>query len=311
MNTFSIAIHGGAGTLVKGMMTPALEANYKKALKAALDEGYAILNNGGSAIEAVETAVVILEDSPLFNAGKGSVFTADESHEMDASIMDGKTLNAGAVSLITGIKNPISLARDVMEKSEHVFLAGEGAMQFAKQLNYTIEDPTYFYDEFRYKQWLEIKDTDSFQLDHSVKKDSKFGTVGAVACDQGGNIAAATSTGGMTNKRFGRVGDSPMIGSGNYANNKTCAISCTGSGEFFIRGVVAYDVACLIEHKNMSLIDASNEVIHKRILEIGGDGGLIAVDAKGTIAMPFNTEGMYRASKSSTGKEEISIYKDI
>ncbi len=311
MNTFSIAIHGGAGTLVKGMMTPALEANYKMALKAALDESYAILNNGGSATEAVETAVVILEDSPLFNAGKGSVFTADESHEMDASIMDGKTLNAGAVSLITGIKNPISLARDVMEKSEHVFLAGEGAMQFAKQLNYTIEDPTYFYDEFRYKQWLEIKDTDSFQLDHSVKKDSKFGTVGAVACDQGGNIAAATSTGGMTNKRFGRVGDSPMIGSGNYANNRTCAISCTGSGEFFIRGVVAYDVACLIEHKNMSLIDASNEVIHKRILEIGGDGGLIAVDAKGTIAMPFNTEGMYRASKSSTGKEEISIYKDI
>ena len=309
MNTFSIAIHGGAGTLVKGMMTPALETQYKEALKLALDEGYAILKHGGTAVDAVEKAVIVLEDSPLFNAGKGSVFTATESHEMDASIMDGKTLNAGAVSLITGIKNPVSLARDVMQKSEHVFLAGEGAMQFAKQLNYKIEDAAYFYDEFRYNQWLEIKDTDSFQLDHSTKKDSKFGTVGAVACDQNGNIAAATSTGGMTNKKWGRVGDSPMIGSGNYANNKTCAVSCTGSGEFFIRGVVAYDVACLMEHKNMSLEAASNEVINKRILEINGDGGLIAVDAKGNIAMPFNTEGMYRGCKSSNGLEEISIYK--
>ena len=309
MNNFSIAIHGGAGTLVKGMMTPELETQYKSALKLALDTGYTVLKSGGSAIEAVETAVVSLEDSPLFNAGKGSVFTATESHEMDASVMDGRSLNAGAVSLITGVKNPISLARDVMEKSEHVFLAGEGAMQFAKQLNYSIENAAYFYDELRHQQWLEIKDTDSFQLDHSVKKDSKFGTVGAVACDQKGNVAAATSTGGMTNKKWGRVGDSPMIGAGNYANNKTCAISCTGSGEFFIRGVVAYDVACLMEHKNMSLTDAANEVIYKRILEIGGDGGLIAVDNNGNIAMPFNTEGMYRASKSSTGIEEIAIYK--
>ena len=223
--------------------------------------------------------------------------------------MDGKTLNAGAVSLITGIKNPVSLAKDVMEKSEHVFLAGEGAMEFAKLNNYTIEDKAYFYDELRHNQWLEIKDTDSFQLDHAKKKDSKFGTVGAVACDQDGNIAAATSTGGMTNKKFGRVGDSPMIGAGNYANNKTCAISCTGSGEFFIRGVVAYDVACLMEHKNLTLKEASEEVIHKRILEIGGDGGLIAVDKNGNISMPFNTEGMYRASKSSNGEVEVSIYK--
>lgn len=309
MNTFSIAIHGGAGTLVKGVMTPTLEAQYKAALKAALDAGYQLLENGKSAVEAVEKAVRVLEDSHLFNAGKGSVFTATESHEMDASIMDGKTLNAGAVSLVTGIKNPVSLAKDVMEKSEHVFLAGDGAMQFAKELNYTLKDATYFYDALRHNQWLEIKDTDSFQLDHSTKKDSKFGTVGAVACDQDGNIAAATSTGGMTNKKWGRVGDSPMVGAGNYANNKTCAISCTGSGEFFIRGVVAYDVACLMEHKNMSVEVAANEVINKRILEIGGDGGLIAVDAKGNIAMPFNTEGMYRACKSSTGKEEISIYK--
>jgi beta-aspartyl-peptidase (threonine type) len=309
MNTFSIAIHGGAGTLVKGMMTSELEAQYKLALKSALDAGYSVLEKGGSSIDAVEKSVIFLEDSHLFNAGKGAVFTADETHEMDASIMDGKTLNAGAVSLITGIKNPVSLSRDVMEKSEHVFLAGEGAMQFAKMNNYTIEDKTYFYDELRHNQWLEIKDTDSFQLDHAKKKDSKFGTVGAVACDKEGNVAAATSTGGMTNKKFGRVGDSPMIGAGNYANNKTCAISCTGSGEFFIRGVVAYDVACLMEHKEISLEDASNEVIHKRILDIGGDGGLIAVDAKGNIAMPFNTEGMYRASKSSNGKEELSIYK--
>ena len=309
MNIFSIAIHGGAGTLVKGMMTPELESQYKQALKVALEKGYIVLEKGGSAVDAVEKAVKLLEDSPLFNAGKGSVFTANETHEMDASIMDGKTLNAGAVSLITGIKNPVTLAKDVMEKSEHVFLAGDGAMQFAKELNYEIEDASYFYDEFRYKQWLEIKDTDSFQLDHATKKDSKFGTVGAVACDQGGNIAAATSTGGMTNKKWGRVGDSPMIGSGNYANNKTCAISCTGSGEFFIRGVVAYDVACLMEHKGMSLKDASNEVINKRILEINGDGGLIAVDAQGNIAMPFNTEGMYCASKTSNGAEDISIYK--
>ncbi|MBC3846087.1 isoaspartyl peptidase/L-asparaginase [Winogradskyella echinorum] len=309
MSTFSIAIHGGAGTLIKGLMTPELESKYKAALQLALDKGYDVLHSGKTAIEAVEEAVKILEDSYLFNAGKGSVFTATETHEMDASIMDGKTLNAGAVSLITGIKNPVSLARDVMEKSEHVFLAGEGAMKFAKELDYKLEDVSYFYDEFRHKQWLEIKDTDSFQLDHSTKKDSKFGTVGAVACDQNGNIAAATSTGGMTNKKWGRVGDSPMIGAGNYANNKTCAISCTGSGEFFIRGVVAYDVACLMEHKNMSLEDASNEVIHKRILEIGGDGGLIAVDTYGNIAMPFNTEGMYRACKSSGGREEILIYK--
>lgn len=309
MNTFSIAIHGGAGTLVKGLMTLELETEYKTALKKARDKGYEILEQGGSALDAVEVAVKALEDSPLFNAGKGAVFTAEGTHEMDASIMDGKTTEAGAVSLITGIKNPVSLARDVMEKSYHVFLAGEGAMRFAKGEGYDVESPEYFYDEVRYKQWQGIKDSDSFQLDHSVKKDGKFGTVGAVACDKDGNIAAATSTGGMTNKKWGRVGDSPMVGAGVYANNKTCAVSCTGSGEFFIRGVVAYDVSCLMEHKGMSLEDASNEVINKRILEIKGDGGLIAIDAQGNIAMPFNTEGMYRARKSSNGKEEISIYK--
>lgn len=305
----AIAIHGGAGTLLKGQMTAEKEKEYRQALKFALDAGYELLEQGRSAVDAVEKAVKVLEDSHLFNAGKGSVFTADESHEMDASIMEGEHLNAGAVSLIAGIKNPISLARDVMEKSGHVFMAGEGAMKFAKSLNYTLEDESYFFDKFRHDQWLEIKDSDNFQLDHSVQKDSKFGTVGAVACDNSGNVAAATSTGGMTNKKFGRVGDSPMIGAGNYANNKTCAVSCTGSGEFFIRGVVAYDVSALMEHKKLSLEDAAGRVIHHRILEIGGDGGLIAVDAEGNVALPFNTEGMYRAYKTSKGKEEVSIYK--
>lgn len=306
----SIAIHGGAGTLVKGMMTPEKEKQYRADLEKALDAGYEALATGKSAIDAVEIAVKELENSPLFNAGRGSVFTADETHEMDASIMDGKTLNAGAVSLISGIKNPIALARDVMDKSEHVFLAGNGALQFAKKQGYSLEQDDYFYDDFRHQQWLEIKDSDSFQLDHAAKKDSKFGTVGAVACDANGNIAAATSTGGMTNKRFGRIGDSPIIGAGNYANNETCAVSCTGSGEYFIRGVVAYDVACLIEHKGYSLQKAADEVINERILKIGGDGGLIAVNSKGEIAMPFNTEGMYRGCRNSDGMKEISIYTE-
>lgn len=306
---FSIAIHGGAGTLVKGMMTPEMESRYKADLEKALDAGYDMLAQGKSAVDAVEAAVNLLEDSPLFNAGKGSVFTADETHEMDASIMEGKGLNAGAVSLISGIKNPISLARDIMEKSEHVFLAGVGAMQFAKMNGYTQEPDSYFYDKLRHDQWVEIKDTDTFQLDHSASKDSKFGTVGAVACDKDGNIAAATSTGGMTNKRFGRIGDSPLIGAGNYANNETCAVSCTGSGEYFIRGVVAYDVSALIEHKGYSLQQAADEVINERILKIGGDGGLIAVNSKGDIAMPFNTEGMYRGCRDSEGKKEILIYR--
>jgi len=308
MKPYSIAIHGGAGTLIKGLMTPQLEASYKAALDTALEEGYAILVQGGTAIDAIEKAVCLLEDSPLFNAGKGSVFTAEGTHEMDAAIMDGSNLNAGAVSLITGIRNPVTLARDVMERSDHVFLAGEGAMRFATELGYEKLEPEYFYDEVRYRQWQGIKDSDTFQLDHSVKKDGKFGTVGAVACDGFGNIAAATSTGGMTNKKWGRVGDSPMIGSGNYANNKTCAVSCTGSGEYFIRGVVAYDVSCLMEFKNMSLAEAASEVIHKRITKINGDGGLIAVDAEANITMPFNTEGMYRAFKTSRGDKEIGIY---
>lgn len=309
MKTISLALHGGAGTLIKGAMTAEKEAEYKTALKTALETGYSLLEKGGTALDAVEATVKSLEDCPLFNAGRGSVFTAKGTHEMDASIMDGKTLDAGAVSLINGIKNPVSLARQVMEKTEHVFMAGEGALQFALQEGFEILPPDYFYDEFRYQQWQEIKGTDKIQLDHTLNKDQKFGTVGAVALDSFGYLAAATSTGGMTNKKYGRVGDSPMIGAGNYANNNTCAVSCTGSGEYFIRGVVAYDVSCLMEYKGLSLQEAAHEVIMKRVLKIGGDGGLVAVDAQGNIAMTFNTEGMYRACKSSLGEEAIAIYR--
>lgn len=309
MRKFSIAIHGGAGTIPKGSMTVAKEKSYKDALENALESAYTILEKEGNAVDAVESAVMILEDSPLFNAGKGSVFTADGKHEMDASIMDGNTLGAGAVSMIKGIKNPVSLARLVMEKSDHVFLAGEGAEAFAKKMNCEFRDEAYFFDEFRYQQWQEIKGTGKTQLDHTSLKENKFGTVGAVVLDGFGNIAAATSTGGMTNKSFGRVGDSPMIGAGNYANNKTCAVSCTGSGEFFIRGVVAYDVSCLMEYKGLSLQQATDEVINHRLKKLGGDGGLVAVDANGNVAMTFNTDGMYRASWNVDGEKVIAIYR--
>jgi beta-aspartyl-peptidase (threonine type) len=238
------------------------------------------------------------------------VFNAEGKHEMEASMMEGQNRIAGAVAVLKGVKNPISLARDVMENSPHVFLAGEGAAQFAKSLDHKFEKPDYFYDEFRYQQWQKIKGSDKFQLDHDTKTNSKIGTVGAAACDSEGNLAAATSTGGMTNKKTGRIGDSGVIGLGNYANNKTCALSCTGSGEYFMRSVAAYDVSCLMEFKKLSLKEATDEVIHKRVKEIGGDGGLIAVDAEGNIAMPFNTLGMYRASKSSTGEEELAVYKN-
>ena len=263
---------------------------------------------GESSSNAVQLAVTILEDNPLFNAGKGAVFSANGNHEMDAAIMEGLNLNAGGICGVSNIKNPIALARLVMDKSEHVLLSGKGAEDFATFMKCKTEDASYFYEEFRHQQWLRIKDTDQFQLDHYSKKTDKFGTVGAVALDSFGNLAAATSTGGMTNKKFGRVGDSPIIGAGNYANNKTCAISCTGSGEFFLRGVVAYDVSCLIEMKGLSLTAACMEVIHNRIKSIGGDGGLIAIDTQGQIAMPFNTEGMYRASIDALGKEKIEIY---
>lgn len=309
MGQFSIAIHGGAGTILRESLTPEKEQDYKHALDKALQAGIRALEKGSAALDAVEMAVIELENTPLFNAGKGSVFTSEGKHEMDASIMEGHQLNAGAVSMIKGVKNPIALARLVMEKSGHVFLAGEGAESFARSMNCEFRDENYFYDEFRYQQWLSVKGTDKTQLDHSIKKEEKFGTVGAVARDKKGNLAAATSTGGMTNKRFGRVGDTPMIGAGNYANNETCAVSCTGSGEFFIRGVVAYDVSCLMEYKGMTLAQACDEVIQKRLKKIGGDGGLIAVDREGNVAMPFNTDGMYRASFKSGGSKLIAIYQ--
>ena len=296
--------------MLKGQMTPELEKSYTDALELALERGYGILEAGGSALDAVEMAVSVLEDSPLFNAGRGSVFTANGTHEMDAAIMCGRTLEAGAVSLVEGVRNPIRLARTVMDASDHVFLAGSGAMEFAKQQGLRFEDPKYFYDQLRYDQWQEIKDTDSFQLDHSLSKDRKFGTVGAVACDSQGHLASATSTGGMTNKRWGRVGDSPMIGAGTYANDLTCAVSCTGSGEYFIRGVAAYDVSCLMEYGGHDLPEASRIVVLERLPRINGDGGLIAVNAKGEIALPFNTEGMYRGYRRSTGESGIAIYEN-
>lgn len=309
MQKISIAIHGGAGTILRSEMTEEKESAYKEALRQALMAGYKELADGGTSLDAVEKAVVALEDCPLFNAAKGSVFNALGGHEMDASIMEGKDKMAGAVAGVHNIKNPVSLARQVMQQTEHVLLIGEGAMDFAASIGFPFVDNDYFYDEFRYQQWLKLKDSESFQLDHSDLKDKKFGTVGAVALDVFGNIAAATSTGGMTNKKFGRVGDSPVIGAGTYANNATCAVSCTGSGEFFLRGVVAYDVSCLMEYKGYTLQQACDEVIHHRLIDIGGDGGLIALDTEGNIAMPFNTAGMYRAAKHNVGYEEVSIYR--
>ncbi|MBI1193153.1 MAG: beta-aspartyl-peptidase [Bacteroidetes bacterium] len=317
----TLVLHGGAGTILRSEMTPDKERDYTEALGRALDRGYAVLENGASALDAVETAVRELEDCPLFNAGRGSVFTATGGHEMDACIMDGRERQAGAVSLVRNIRNPVSLARLVMEKSGHVFLAGEGAEEFARQQGCKTEPSAYFHDDFRYEQWRQVAGSETVQLDHSASrnpdsagpktdktKDHKFGTVGAAALDAQGNLAAATSTGGMTNKRFGRIGDSPVVGAGNFADNQTCAVSCTGSGEYFLRGVVAYDVACLMEHKGMSLPDACREVVQHRLLRLGGDGGLIAVDAQGNFALEFNTEGMYRAVRTRAGLRQILIY---
>lgn len=307
--TFALAIHGGAGTLVKGMMTPDLELEYKAALKAAIDSGYGILEAGGTALDAVEASVLLLEDCPLFNAGKGSVFAANGTHEMDAAIMEGADRKAGAVAMVKGIKNPVRLARKVMEKSGHVLLAGEGAEAFARQHGCDFEEAAYFYNELRYRQWQDARSSDRIVLDHTPS-DHKFGTVGAVALDSSGNLAAATSTGGMTNKKFGRIGDSPLIGAGTYADNLSCAVSCTGSGEFFIRTVAAHQVSMLMRHGGLSLKEACLQVVQGDLKQIGGDGGLIAVDAAGNICLPFNTEGMYRAYRHSDGSEGVMIYRD-
>jgi beta-aspartyl-peptidase (threonine type) len=312
MNNFSMAIHGGAGTILPYLMTPEKEANYRLGLSDALSIGSNILKNGGSSLDAVEAAVISLENFPLFNAGKGAVFTNKGTHEMDASIMSGLNLEAGAVSGISNVKNPVALARLIKEKSGHVFLAGSEAESFAKKCGLTFEDDAYFYTVERYKQWQDVKDSDTYQLDHTDKTEQgekKFGTVGAVALDKQGNLAAATSTGGMTNKRFGRIGDTPMIGAGTYANNKTCAISCTGHGEYFIRAVVAYDISCLMEYKGMSLKEACDFVVKDKLVKFGGEGGLIAVDYQGNIELPFNSEGMYRAWQFEGKNPEVAIYK--
>jgi beta-aspartyl-peptidase (threonine type) len=290
-------------------MSAEKEAAYKGALNEALEAGYAILAQGGTSLDAVERAVTVLEDCPLFNAGKGSVFTHDGTHEMDASIMEGSGRKAGAVAGVSGVKNPIKLARLVMEHTEHVLLIGEGAHRFARERQVAFEDAAYFYDELRYRQWQEALKSNSMMLDHSPLKEHKFGTVGAVALDAHGHLAAATSTGGMTNKLYGRVGDTPIIGAGNYANDATCAVSCTGSGEYFLRGVVAYDVSCLMEYKGYSLQQACEEVVQQRLVKIGGDGGLIAVDHLGNICLSFNTDGMYRGRKTNGAEMEVSIYK--
>ncbi len=316
MQKISIAIHGGAGTILKQDMTQELEAEYRAGLQQALDAGFAVLENRGTAVTAVKAAVIHLEDNELFNAGTGAVFTKKGVHELDAAIMNGLTLEAGAVAGVRNIRNPVQLAEQVMLHSGHVFLSGKGANDFAIRQGIKLEPDEYFYSEYRYQQWREIRDSDLYQLDHKsdklvgLMKDKKFGTVGAVACDNEGNISAATSTGGMTNKRYGRIGDSPMIGSGTYANNKTCAISCTGHGEVFIRAVAAYDISCLMEYKNMSLKDACEEVVMKKLPLMSGDGGVIGIDAQGNAALIFNSAGMYRGLKSSDGTNNIAIYGD-
>ena len=311
-NNFAIAVHGGAGTILRSLLTPEKEALYSKGIEQAILAGHKILKDGGTSLDAVEAAVVALENYPLFNAGKGAVFTNKGTHEMDASIMDGKTLEAGAVSGISNVQNPVALARVIKEKSGHVFLCGSEAETFAKLMQLPFQSDDYFYEEGRYKQWQEVKDSDGYQLDHTVNsgEGKKFGTVGAVALDVHGNIAAATSTGGMTNKRFGRVGDSPMIGAGTYANNATCAISCTGHGEYFIRAVVAYDISCLMEYKGYSLKQACDYVVKDKLVKFGGEGGLIAIDAAGNIELPFNSEGMYRGYKKGDADAVIKIYED-
>jgi len=310
MSKISLVIHGGAGTILRSVMTPDLEKAYLLALQEALEVGYGLLENGGSSLEAVKAAVMSLEDCILFNAGKGSVFAKDGSQEMDASIMEGKTLMAGAVAAVRNIRNPVELAYTVMTKSPHVMLNGKGAYNFAILNGIKTEPDDYFFSQFRYDQWKQMQDSNEAALDHNVSlAEKKFGTVGAAAVDMHGNIAAATSTGGMTNKQFGRVGDSPIIGAGTYANNKTCAISCTGHGEPFIRAVTAYDVSCLMEYKGLSLEKAMNVVMHDKLIKMEGEGGMIGVDAKGNTAMVFNSEGMYRGMKNSSGENIIAIYK--
>ena len=314
-------------------MTAELEAEYRQGLESALKTGWQALDAGGSALDCVDETVCALENFHLFNAGKGSVFTHEGKHEMDASIMDGNLLKAGAVAFVKNVKNPIKLARLVMEKTDHVLLGGAGANQFALEMGIEMADDAYFYTEHRYQQLLRARAAGVIELDHTAAEqkildgeqaasstksgvwtaDSEsikpIGTVGAVACDAHGNLAAATSTGGMTNKKFGRIGDTPLIGLGTYAENATCAVSCTGHGEYFMLGVTAYDVAARMKYKGTNLVDAARETID-RLGEIGGDGGLIAVDKNGNVTMPFNSDGMYRGYVADNGDVITCIYRD-
>jgi len=314
MGNIAIAIHGGAGTLMTGAVSPDREKAYHEKLSEALLAGYNVLKQGGTSVDAVEAAVRVMEDCPLFNSGKGSVFNSDGKNEMDAAIMNGKNLKAGAIAEVMTIRNPISAAKAVMEKSKHVLLASHGAEQFAKESGLEIVDPSYFYDEERHEQWLATKDKDvnawagdSIPLPTGASE-KKFGTVGAVALDSHGNLAAATSTGGINNKKFGRIGDCPIIGAGTYANNKTCAVSCTGEGEFFIRNVAAYDISALMEYKNLTLAQATTEVV-KKVAQLGGEGGLISIDSQGTISAPFNTASMFRGWIDTTGEKYTGIFR--
>lgn len=316
---FRFVIHGGAGTIQRKEMTPQREKEYINALTEALMLGYGVLKKGGPGLDAVETAIRYMEDSPLFNAGKGAVFTSAGTNELDSSIMDGKTLKAGAVASLKHIKNPISLARMVMEKSKHVMLVGEGAEAFAKEQGVELVPQSYFYVESRWQALQREKAAEAEkhkqpegkkqEKDHGEPLDHKYGTVGAVALDQEGNLAAGTSTGGISNKKFGRVGDSPIIGAGTYSNNRTCGISATGDGEYFIRSVVAHDLSALMEYKGLSVKEAADTVIEK-VVKLGGNGGLIALDKDGNIAMSFSTSGMYRGKVGADGQPVVEIYKD-
>ena len=310
-DNFSIVIHGGAGTILKENMTPELEQAYRTTLAEAIAVGHAILKEGGSSQEAVEKTIHVMENSPLFNAGKGAVLTAQGHASLDASFMDGKTLNAGAISGVSHIKNPISAAIAVMEKSPHVMLSGQGADQFAKNLGMEMVPNSYFITERRQKALKRVQEREKKAVSFydPFIKDSKFGTVGCVALDKAGNLAAGTSTGGMTNKKWDRIGDAPIIGAGTYANNASCGVSATGWGEFFIRAVVAHDIAALVEYKGLDIVTASKQVLDK-VKELGGDGGVIVLDRNGNVAMEFNTAGMYRAHMNSRGELRVKIYQN-
>jgi len=315
IENFGIVIHGGAGTILKENLSDSLEQAYRQKLEEAIRTGHEILANGGTALEAVQKTINVMEDSPLFNSAKGAVFTNDGKNELDASIMDGETLNAGAVAGVTNVRNPINLAYEVMTNSEHVLLSGKGAEQFAKEQAIEIVNPEYFYTEKRFKAMERAREREKEKSTKTafydpLIKDEKFGTVGCAALDKHGNLAAGTSTGGMSNKKYNRIGDSPIIGAGTYANNKTCAISSTGWGEFFIRGVVAYDISAMMEYKGVSLKEATHEVIQNKLPELGGTGGIIAIDHDGNVSMEFNTAGMYRATMNKNGDLKIGIYKD-